>query len=95
MWHKAEWKGRPMRLELTRVGLLVKLANHYTTRRSRQYPTQTLMDADYTDDQALLANTPAQAESLLHNLKQVPGSIGQYVNANSSCVLNKMVLSLH
>ena len=24
--------GRPMRLELTRVGLLVKLANHYTTR---------------------------------------------------------------
>ena len=23
MWHKAEWMGRPMRLELTRVGLLV------------------------------------------------------------------------
>ena len=32
MWHKAEWMGRPMRLELTRVGLLVELANHYTTR---------------------------------------------------------------
>ena len=32
MWHKAEWMGRPMRLELTRVGLLVKLANRYTTR---------------------------------------------------------------
>ena len=32
MWHKAIWKGHPMRLELTRVGLLVKLANHYTTR---------------------------------------------------------------
>ena len=32
MWHKAIWKGNPMRLELTRVGLLVKLANHYTTR---------------------------------------------------------------
>ena len=31
MWHKAEWMGHPMRLELTRVGLLVKLANHYTT----------------------------------------------------------------
>ena len=27
-------KGYPMRLELTRVGLLVELANHYTTRRS-------------------------------------------------------------
>ena len=32
MWHKAEWRGRPMRLELTRVGLLVYLANRYTTR---------------------------------------------------------------
>ena len=32
MLHKAEWMGRPMKLELTRVGLLVKLANHYTTR---------------------------------------------------------------
>ena len=32
MWHKAEWMGRPIRLELTRVGLLVRLANRYTTR---------------------------------------------------------------
>ena len=32
MWLKAIWKGHPMRLELTRVGLLVELANHYTTR---------------------------------------------------------------
>ena len=32
MWHKAIWKGHPMRLELTCVGLLVQLANHYTTR---------------------------------------------------------------
>ena len=32
MWHKAIWNGHPMRLELTRVGLLVELANHYTTR---------------------------------------------------------------
>ena len=30
MWHKAIWKWHPMRLELTRVGLLVELANHYT-----------------------------------------------------------------
>ena len=34
MWHKAIWKGHPMRLELTRVGLLAELANHYTTRGS-------------------------------------------------------------
>ena len=32
MWHKAIWKGHPMRLELTRVGLLVELSNHYTTK---------------------------------------------------------------
>ena len=32
MWHKAIWKGHPMRLELTRIGLLAELANHYTTR---------------------------------------------------------------
>ena len=30
MWHKAEWIGHPMRLELTRVGLLDKFANGYT-----------------------------------------------------------------
>ena len=30
MWHKAEYNGHPMRLEHTRVGFLVKVANHYT-----------------------------------------------------------------
>ena len=35
MWHKAEWMGHPMRLELTRVGLLVYLANRYTTIGAR------------------------------------------------------------
>ena len=37
--------------------------------RSRIYPTQTFTDVDYTDDIALLANTPAQAESMLHSLE--------------------------
>ena len=32
MWDKAEWMGRPIKLELTRVGLLVQLTNRYTTR---------------------------------------------------------------
>ena len=32
MWHKAEWMWHPMRLELIRVGLLVKFANRYTTK---------------------------------------------------------------
>ena len=29
---RAIWQGHPMSLELTRVGLLVELVNHYTTR---------------------------------------------------------------
>ena len=37
MWHKAERMGRPMRLELTRVGLLVELANRYTTWGAQIY----------------------------------------------------------
>ena len=32
MWHKADWMGHPMRLELTLAGLLVNLANHHTIR---------------------------------------------------------------
>ena len=32
MWHKAEWMGHQMRLGLTRVGLLVKLVNRFTTK---------------------------------------------------------------
>ena len=37
MWHKDEWMGHPMRLELTRVDLLVKVANHYTTKHALIY----------------------------------------------------------
>ena len=35
MWHKAELMRHPTRLELTLAGLLVKLANHYTTRSAQ------------------------------------------------------------
>ena len=28
--------------------------------RRRRYPAETIMDADYTDDPVLLANTPTQ-----------------------------------
>ena len=38
--------------------------------RSRRYPAQTITDAEYTNDIALMANTPAQAETLLHSLEQ-------------------------
>ena len=37
--------------------------------RRRQYPTQTITDAGYTDDRALQTNTPTQAKSMLHRRK--------------------------
>ena len=52
--------------------------------RSRRYPTRTIMDADYADDIALLANTSAQAESLLHTLERTAGGIDLDVNANKT-----------
>ena len=43
---------------------------------------QVLQDADYSDDIALLVNTPTQAKSLLHSLEWVAGGIGLHVNAD-------------
>ena len=48
------------------------------------YPTQTITDADYADDIALLANTPAQAETLLHSLERAAGGIGLHISANKT-----------
>ena len=50
--------------------------------RSRRYLAQTIMDLDYADDRALLANTPAKAETLLHCLELGAGGIGLHVNAD-------------
>ena len=51
---------------------------------SRRYHTQTITDADYADDIALLPNTPAQAESLLHNRERAAAGISLYVNADKT-----------
>ena len=40
-----------------------------------------MIDADYSDNLALLANTPDQAESFLLSLEQASSVIGLYVNA--------------
>ena len=48
--------------------------------RSRGYPAQTITDADYVNDIALLANTHIQAKSLLHSLERVAGGISLHVN---------------
>ena len=58
--------------------------SHEIKLRSWWYPAETIKDTDYADDLALLANIPAQVESLLHSLEQVARSIGLYMNANKT-----------
>ena len=55
-----------------------------TTKRSRIYPVQTITDGDDADDIALLANTPVQAESLLHSLIRAAAGIGLHVNVHKT-----------
>ena len=55
-----------------------------TKKRSRRHPTKTITDANYTDDIAILANTPNQAETLLHSLERAAAGIGLYVNAHET-----------
>ena len=55
-----------------------------TKKRSRRYPAQIIKDAEYADDQAHLANTPARAETLLHSLERAAVGIGHQVNADKT-----------
>ena len=73
--------------------------------RGRWYPMLTITDTDYADDIVLLANTPAQTESLLQSLERAAGGIGLHVNADKTkdvyfnqsgniCTLNGSFLKL-
>ena len=55
-----------------------------TKKRSRRYPIKTITDADYADNIAILANTPNQAETLLHSLERAAVGIGLHVNAHKT-----------
>ena len=55
-----------------------------TKKRSRRYSAKTITDADYADDIAILANTPNQAETLLHSLERAADGIGLHVNAHKT-----------
>ena len=52
-----------------------------TKKRSRRYPAKTITDADCADDITILANTPNQAETLIHSLKRATADIDLHVNA--------------
>ena len=45
---------------------------------------KTITNADYADDIALLANTPDQAETLLHSLERAAAGIGLHVNTHKT-----------
>ena len=53
-------------------------------KRSRRYPVKTITDADYSDDIAFRANTPNQAETLLHSLERAAAGIGLHVNVHKT-----------
>ena len=55
-----------------------------TKKRSRRYPAKTITDTDYPDNIAILANTPAQAETLKHGLERATAGIGLHVNAHKT-----------
>ena len=57
--------------QLTSIGLMKENSFSLKKERKRRYTAESITDVDCTDNQALLANTPAQAESVLHNLQQV------------------------
>ena len=53
-----------------------------TKERSRRYPAQTITDADYTDDIAVLANALDQAETPLHSLERAAAGIGLHFHGH-------------
>ena len=66
------------------------------TQEAEDIPQKKLTDADYANDLLLLANTPAQAEFLLHSLQQASGNISFYMNAKQTeytCFKQKGVIS--
>ena len=57
---------------------------HLKKAKSSLYSTETIIDTDDTDNQALLTNTPPQEKSQLRSLEQTAGRIDLYVNANKT-----------
>ena len=68
----------------TSVGEMKENGVKLTKERSRRYLAQTITDADYTDDIALLKNTSTRAENLLHGLERAAAGLGLHVNAKKT-----------
>ena len=68
----------------TSIDLMKENSFKLAKERSRRCPAQTITDADYTNNIALLVNSPTQAETLLHSLEWTVGGIGLHVNADKT-----------
>ena len=68
----------------TSIDLMKENGFKLAKERSRRYPAKIITDVDYADDIALLENTPAQAESLLHRSERAAGGISLYINADKT-----------
>ena len=66
------------------IDIMKDISFKLAKKRSRRYSPQTITDTDYTDDIALLANTPARAETLLHSLEWAAAGIGLHLNADKT-----------
>ena len=55
-----------------------------TKKRSRGYHAKSITDTDYADNISILANTPNQAETLLHSLERAAAGIGLHVKAHKT-----------
>ena len=68
----------------THIDLLKENSFKLAKERSGRYPAQTITDADYANDIALLTNIPTQANSLPNNLERVAAGISLHVNADKT-----------
>ena len=60
------------------------MASSWRRKEAEGTPQKTITHADYADDIAILANTPIQAETLLHSLERAAAGIGLYANAHKT-----------
>ena len=68
----------------TLIDLIKENAFTLIKSKSGRYPTETVTDADYTDNLALLANTTTQAESRSYHLEQTARGIDFNVKSNKT-----------
>ena len=61
-----------------------KTASSWQRKEAEGTSAKTITDTDYADDIAILANTPNQAETILHSLEQAVAGIGLNVNAHKT-----------